>query len=47
MLFRSGEANIVGTVNNGKVNLMPAQADKMTEGQIKVLTAYVWGLSNR
>lgn len=42
-----GEANIVAMVNNGKVNLMPAQADKMTEGQIKVLTAYVWGLSNR
>lgn len=42
-----GEANIAAMVNNGKVNLMPAQADKMSEGQIKVLTAYVWGLSNR
>lgn len=42
-----GEANIVAMINAGKENLMPAQADKMSEGQIKVLTAYVWGLSNR
>jgi cytochrome c oxidase cbb3-type subunit 3 len=26
---------------------MPAQADKLTEAQIHVLTSYVWGLSNR
>jgi len=25
---------------------MPAQSDKLTEAQIGVLTAYVWGLSN-
>jgi cytochrome c oxidase cbb3-type subunit 3 len=25
---------------------MPAQADKLTEGQIHVLASYVWGLSN-
>ena len=41
-----GEASIVAMVNNGKVNQMPAQAEKLTEGQIKVLTSYVWGLSN-
>ncbi len=42
-----GEAAIVAMINSGKVNSMPAQADKLTEGQIKVLTSYVWGLSNR
>jgi cytochrome c oxidase cbb3-type subunit 3 len=26
---------------------MPAQADKLSEAQIHVLAAYVWGLSNR
>ena len=41
-----GEAAIVAMVNNGKVNQMPAQGQKLTEGQIKVLTSYVWGMSN-
>jgi cytochrome c oxidase cbb3-type subunit 3 len=34
-------------VNNGKVNVMPAQAPKLTEPQIHVLTGYIWGLSNK
>jgi cytochrome c oxidase cbb3-type subunit III len=34
-------------VNNGKVNQMPAQEGKLTEAQIHVLAAYVWGLSNK
>ena len=42
-----GEAAIVAMINNGKVNPMPAQADKLTEAQVNVLTAYVWGLSNK
>jgi cytochrome c oxidase cbb3-type subunit III len=42
-----GEAVIMAMVNNGKVNQMPAQADKLTEAQIHVLTAYVWGMSNK
>ena len=33
-------------VNNGKLNVMPAQKDNLTPDQIHVLTAYVWGLSN-
>ena len=41
-----GEAAITAIVNNGKVNEMPPQADKLTEAQIGVLSAYVWGLSN-
>ena len=41
-----GEAAITAMINNGKVNQMPAQADKLTEAQTKVLASYVWGLSN-
>ena len=42
-----GEPAIVAMVNNGKVNVMPAQQGKLTEAQIHVLAAYVWGLSNK
>jgi len=42
-----GEEAIVAMVNNGKTNQMPAQKDRLTDSQIHVLTAYVWGLSNK
>ena len=42
-----GEAAITAMINSGKVNQMPAQADKLTDAQIGVLAAYVWGLSNK
>lgn len=42
-----GEQAIVNMVNNGKTNVMPAQQGKLTDAQIHVLAAYVWGLSNR
>jgi cytochrome c oxidase cbb3-type subunit III len=42
-----GEAAIIAMVNAGKINQMPAQAGKLTEAQIQVLTAWVWGLSNK
>jgi cytochrome c oxidase cbb3-type subunit III len=42
-----GEQAIVNMVNNGKLNEMPAQAGKLTEAQIHVLAAYVWGFSNK
>lgn len=41
-----GEAAITAMVNNGKTNQMPAQAEKLTDAQIKVLASYVWSLSN-
>jgi cytochrome c oxidase cbb3-type subunit 3 len=41
-----GEAAIISMVTNGKVNVMPAQGGKFTDAQIRVLAAYVWGLSN-
>ena len=42
-----GENAIIAMVNNGKMNQMPAQADKLSAAQIHVLSAYVWGLSNK
>jgi cytochrome c oxidase cbb3-type subunit 3 len=42
-----GEAAIISMINGGKVNQMPAQAGKLTEAQIHVLSSYVWGLSNK
>jgi cytochrome c oxidase cbb3-type subunit 3 len=42
-----GEQAIMNMVNNGKVNEMPAQKGKLTEAQIHVLAAYVWGFSNK
>lgn len=42
-----GEQAIVSIINTGKTNQMPAQAGKLTEAQIHVLSAYVWGLSNK
>jgi cytochrome c oxidase cbb3-type subunit III len=41
-----GEKAIAEIVNNGKTNQMPAHGDKLTASQIRVLAAYVWGLSN-
>ena len=41
-----GENAIIAMINNGKVNQMPAQEGKLSEGQIHVLTAYVLSLSN-
>jgi cytochrome c oxidase cbb3-type subunit 3 len=41
------EKTILDMVNNGKVNVMPAQSPKLAEAQIHVLTGYIWGLSNK
>ena len=46
-LHGSGEKAILAMINNGKVNQMPAQEGKLTESQIHVLAAYVWGFSNK
>jgi cytochrome c oxidase cbb3-type subunit 3 len=42
-----GEQAIVNIINQGKNNMMPAHADKLSAEQIHVLGAYVWSLSNR
>jgi cytochrome c oxidase cbb3-type subunit 3 len=41
-----GEAAIVQLINAGKHSTMPAQEGRLTEAQIKLLAAYVWGFSN-
>jgi cytochrome c oxidase cbb3-type subunit 3 len=40
-----GEAAITAMVTQGKVNVMPAQAQRLSPAQIHVLAAYVWSLS--
>jgi cytochrome c oxidase cbb3-type subunit 3 len=42
-----GEQAVTQIIHQGKVNVMPAQEGKLTDAQIHVLTAYVWGLSNK
>jgi cytochrome c oxidase cbb3-type subunit 3 len=41
-----GEEAVVAMVNNGKTNVMPAQASRLTPEQIHVLAAYVMNLSS-
>jgi cytochrome c oxidase cbb3-type subunit III len=40
-----GEDAVMAMVNNGKTNVMPAQAGRLAPSQIHVLAAYVWNLS--
>lgn len=40
-----GEQAVMDMVNHGKTNVMPPQGQRFTPEQIKVLTAYVWNLS--
>jgi cytochrome c oxidase cbb3-type subunit 3 len=40
-----GEDAVVAMIQNGKVNVMPAQKDRLSAEQIHVLGAYVWSLS--
>ncbi|BAL96529.1 cytochrome-c oxidase, cbb3-type subunit III [Rubrivivax gelatinosus] len=42
-----GEQAIINMINNGKVNVMPSQAARLSPEQIHVLGAYVWSLSHR
>jgi len=42
-----GVQAVMNMINNGKTNVMPAQGGRLTEAQIRVLAAYVWGLSNK
>ena len=44
-LYGSSEASIVQTILNGRNNRMPAQEHVLTPEQIRLLTAWVWGLS--
>ncbi len=41
-----GEDAILSIVNHGKVNVMPAQEPRLSPDQIRLVGAYVWGLSH-
>ena len=45
-MYGSSEAKIVETILYGRQNQMPAQKGVLTDDQIRMLTAWVWGLSN-
>ncbi|MCQ9616761.1 cytochrome-c oxidase, cbb3-type subunit III [Paenalcaligenes niemegkensis] len=45
-LYGSSVAVIVEGIMNGRDNAMPAQKNRLTEEQIRLLAAWVWGLSN-
>ena len=40
-----GEDAVIAMITNGKTNVMPAQAQRLSAEQIHVLAAYVWNLS--
>lgn len=40
-----GEDAVVRMINEGKLNVMPAHKDRLSEDQIRILAAYVWSLS--
>ena len=40
-----GEQQVIGMIAQGKTNVMPAHAERLSAEQIKVLAAYVWQLS--
>ncbi|MDQ8031388.1 MAG: cytochrome-c oxidase, cbb3-type subunit III [Bordetella sp.] len=46
-LYGSSEAAIVRTIREGRNNQMPAHKEVLTPEQIRLLTAWVWGLSNK
>jgi len=41
-----GQVAIENMIMNGKVNQMPAQKGRLSDSQIRVLSAYIWRLSN-
>ncbi|NRT55554.1 cytochrome-c oxidase, cbb3-type subunit III [Sphaerotilus uruguayifluvii] len=42
-----GEAAVMAMVNNGKTNVMPQHASRLSPDQIRVLASYVWSLSHK
>ncbi len=37
---------MIGAITNGRNNLMPPQASRLSPEQVHVLAAYVWSLSH-
>lgn len=45
-LYGGSLASITETINKGRTNQMPAFKELLGDGKVRVLAAYVWGLSN-
>jgi cytochrome c oxidase cbb3-type subunit 3 len=45
-LYGGSLATVTETINKGRINQMPSFKDLLGENKIRVLAAYVWGLSN-
>ena len=41
-----GEAAVIAMINKGRTNVMPAHGTRLSQDQIRLVAAYVWGLSN-
>jgi len=46
-LYGAGEPTIIETITNGRNNVMPAWKDRLGDAKVHMLTAFIWGLSNR
>ena len=46
-LYGSSEKTIAETITNGRQNMMPAFGDRLNEGKLKLLSAYVYSLSQK
>lgn len=46
-LYGGGVNNVMETIHKGRANQMPAQKTLLSDAKIHLLTAYVWGLSNK
>lgn len=42
-----GEAAVISMITQGKRNVMPAHGSRLSPEQVHLLSAYVWGLSNK
>ena len=46
-LYGSSEKTITETITNGRQNMMPAFGERLNEGKLKLLAAYVYSLSQK
>jgi cytochrome c oxidase cbb3-type subunit 3 len=46
-LYGSSESTIAETIASGRQNMMPAFGERLNEGKLKLLAAYVYSLSQK
>lgn len=47
LLHGANEPALIETISKGHIDVMPAQKELLGEAKVHILTAYVWGLSNK